>query len=132
MNSYEDCTSLQNDINDLNHWCNANQTKFHPDKCKVISINANICNSSNSVLTYLSLLPLSRFNYILGNNVLDYVTSEKDLGVIVSNKFISNEQHNQVINKASQMLGLTKRTCHFVVIAVAKITASKCYPRTLW
>ena len=115
MNSYEDCTSLQNDINYLNYWCNANQIKFHPDKCKVISINANICNSSNSVLTYLSLLPLSRFNYILGNNVLDYVTSEKDLGVIVNNKFIWNEQHNQVIHKASQMLCSTKRTCHFVV-----------------
>ena len=25
------------------------------------------------------------------------------------------DQHNQIINKASQMLGLTKRTCHFVV-----------------
>ena len=85
--------------------------KFHPDKCKVVSINFK---SSSTNLAYLGLLPLSRFNYTLGRNVLelDYETEEKDLGVIINNNFSWAEQHNQIINKASQMLGLLKRTCH--------------------
>ena len=112
MSSVEDCNILQNDINYLHDWCISNQMKFHPDKCKVVSINSK---SSSTKLAYLGLLPLSRFNYTLGRNILDYETEEKDLGVIVDNNFSWTEQHNQIINKASQMLGLLKRTCHFVV-----------------
>ena len=33
----------------------------------------------------------------------------------MNNNFSWNNQHDQVISKASQMLGLTKQTCHFVV-----------------
>ena len=40
--------------------------------------------------------------------------SEKDLGVIVNNEFTWHEHQQSIITKASQMLGLTKRTCDFV------------------
>ena len=103
MSSVEDCNILQNDVNYLQDWCISNQMKFHSDKCKVVSINSM---SSSTNLAYLGLLPLSRFNYTLGRNILDYETEEKDLGVIVNNNFSWAEQHNQIINKASQMLGL--------------------------
>ena len=112
MSSVEDCNILQNDIDYLHDWCISNQMKFHPNKCKVVSINSK---SSSTHLAYLGLLPLSRFNHTLGRNILDYETEEKDLGVIVNNNFSWAEQHNQIINKASQMLGLLKRTCHFVI-----------------
>ena len=55
MNSEADCTILQNDINYLDEWCKSNQMKFHPDKCKVVSI---ITKNSKDKLTYLSQLPL--------------------------------------------------------------------------
>ena len=58
--------------------------KFHPDKCKVVSINSK---SSSTNLAYLALLPISRFNYTLGWNILDCETEEKDLGIIVNNNF---------------------------------------------
>ena len=112
MTSNEDCDILQKDINYLYHWCISNQMKFHPDKCKVVSINMK---STNSKLANLSHLPLSRFNYTLGNDILDYETNEQDLGVIVGSNFSWSEQHDKVINNASQMLGLTKHTCHFVI-----------------
>ena len=86
--------------------------KFHPDKCKAVSINTK---NGSLKLANFRLLPLSRFNYTLGNNILDYENNEQDLGVIVNNNFSWSEQQDKVINKASQMLGLTKRTCHFVV-----------------
>ena len=68
MSSVEDCNILQNDINYLQDWRISNQMKFYPDKCKVVSIN---CKSSSTNLAYLALLPLSRFNYTLGWNILD-------------------------------------------------------------
>ena len=95
MSCVEDCNILQNDVNYLQDWCISNQMKFYSDKCKVVSINSK---SSSANLAYLGLLPLSRFNYTLGRNILDYVTEEKDLGVIVNNNFSWAEQHNQIIN----------------------------------
>ena len=112
MTSNEDCDILQKEIYYLYHRCISNQMKVHPDKCKVVSINTK---STNSKLANFSHLPPSRFNYTLGNDILDYETNEQDLAVIVGSNFSWSEQHDKVINKASQMPGLTKRTCHFVV-----------------
>ena len=112
MTSTEDCDILQKDIDYLYHCCISNQMKFHPNKCKVVSINTK---SASLKLANLGHLPLSRSNYTLGNGILDYETKEHDLGVIVGSNFSWSEQHEKVINKASQMLGLTKRTCNFVV-----------------
>ena len=93
-------------------------TLHHPNKCKVVSINTK---NSCLKLANFRLLPLSRFNYTLGNNILDYENNEQDLGVIVNNNFSWSEQQDKVINKASQMLGLIKRG-HFVVSNYRKRT----------
>ena len=52
MSNVEDCNILQNDItsNYLQDWCISNIIKFHPDKCKVVSINSK---SSSTNLAYL-------------------------------------------------------------------------------
>ena len=39
----------------------------------------------------------------------------RDLGVIVSSNFRWDEQHDKILKKAHQMLGFTKRTCHFII-----------------
>ena len=41
----------------------------------------------------------------MGNNLLDYVVSEKDLGITI---FL-------LYNKANQRFGLLKRTCHLII-----------------
>ena len=84
--------------------------KFHPGKCKVVSIKSNA-----NKLFYLNALPMSHYSYQLGNCILDYEESEKDLGVIVNSKFSWIEHQSLIISKASQMLGLTKQTCHFLM-----------------
>ena len=93
--------------------------RYNPSKCKVVSINSK---SSHCILECLSLLPLSRFSYTLGDNTLDYEANERDLGVIINYSFTWDEHHNKVINKASQMLGLTKRTCRFLISSQRKRT----------
>ena len=106
MNNESDCEILQSDIDKLNNWCHANNMKLDPDKCKVISIKA-----SNILL---HTLPFANFSYTIGDSVMDYQNSEKYLGVLVNNEFTWHEHQQSIITKASQMLGLTKRTCHFV------------------
>ena len=110
MSSEKDCTILQSDIDKLNNWCHTNNMKFHPDKCKVVSIKA----SSNSNDNLLYILPFANFSYNIGDTVINYETSEKDLGVMINNEFTWHEHQQLILTKASQIFGLTKRTCHFV------------------
>ena len=91
--------------------------RFNPEKCKVVSVVSNPNNVS-----HLNLLPFSQFSYALGNSILDYENCEQDLGVIVNGNFAWSEKHLSIISRASQMLGLTKRTCHFLVKSRTKRT----------
>ena len=80
---------------------------FHPLKCKVVSV-------SNGLPPLLGILPCIQYIYYLGENSLDYSDTEKDLGVDVNTKLNFNGQCEKLYSKASQFLGLAKRTCHFV------------------
>ena len=97
---------LQTDIDYLNEWATQNKMKFHPKKCKVVSI----CNRPSP----LWMLPFIVFNYSLGQSILEYADCEKDLGVHVNPKFNFNAHCEHLISKASQQFGMVRRTCHFV------------------
>ena len=78
--------------------------KFHPNKCKVLSITDE---------HVIDILPFDRFPYCLGNVCLDYVTSEKDIGVTVNVKLNWSLHCNILITKQTNMLNLVRCTCHF-------------------
>ena len=80
--------------------------KFHPNKCKVLSTSLKRIN--------YYILPFDRFLYELKDNVMDYCSTEKDLGVINTPKITWDSHHNSIISKASHKLGLLKRTCHII------------------
>ncbi len=80
---------------------------FHPLKCKVVSV-------SHRLPPLLGILPCIQYIYYLGENPLDYPDCEKDLGVDINTKLNFNGQCEKLYSKASQFLGLAKRTCHFV------------------
>ena len=104
--SERDHLILQNDILYLNEWASLNKMKFHPMKCKVVSVHSRP--------SPLAMLPFSVFQYHLGESPLNYVDSEKDLGVIVSTNLNFDIQCENLLSQASQQFGLVKRTCHFV------------------
>ena len=106
INSSIDEKILQRDIDALCTWSKKNKMKFHPKKCKVLSVST--CNRPFYVL------PSDRFVYSLNNECLDYVDMEKDLGVHVTSKLNWKEHITYVCSKANRMLGLIQRTCHFV------------------
>ena len=55
---------------------------------------------------------------------LEFSQSEKDLGVTITNNFKWNTHHRSILSKASQKLGLMKRTCSF--------TKNKRFKKTLF
>ena len=81
--------------------------RFHPGKCKVLSARLR-------EPPFLGILPNVEFFYSLGNVLLDYVTSEKDLGVDITPKLNWELQCDRLVSKASQQLGLLRRTCYFL------------------
>ena len=96
----EDHEKLQKDINVLNDWAIQNKMKFHPNKCKVLSVSLK--RAANN------------FVYKLGETPIAYVNSEKDLGVKFNSCLTWTEQCNFLYSKANRMLGLARRTCHFI------------------
>ena len=100
---------LHRDINALYEWSVINKMNFHPKKCKVLSV----ARSSRSE-PILNMLPFMTYYYSLNNTELEYVDSEKDLGVIVTTKLGWHENILALCLKASSRLGLMKRTLHFI------------------
>ena len=107
INVSNDHFILQNDIDKLQTWAVINKMKFHPSKCKALSVT----NQQN----ILHNLPFTIFNYKLDSEYIDYVNSQNDLGVTVNNKLSWKEQCDKLVNKASSKLGLLMRTCHFTI-----------------
>ena len=99
-----DNRTLQSDINRLNDWALKNKMKFHPSKCKVLSITDE---------RVLHILPFDRFPYCLGDKCLDYVASEKDLGVHVNIKLNWSHHCETLISKQVNLLNLVRCTCYF-------------------
>ena len=81
--------------------------KFHPDKCKILSVNNFHKNS-------LQELPFYYFPYELDNVILDYTDEEKDLGILTTTKFNFKAHQTFILNKAVTQFNILRRTCHFV------------------
>ena len=102
-----DCDILQRDIDTLNTWCISNKMKFNTDKCKVLTV-------ANTEPLFMNELPFTKYSYKLGDKILDYTSCERDLGIFINERFDWHDHHNFILKKGNQMLGMTKRTCHFV------------------
>ena len=104
IRSGADHIALQNDIDYLHEWSISNNMRFHIGKCKVL----NVSNRSPGIF------PDSQFRYSLGDNILEYADFEVDLGVNITTRLNFNDHCSKIYSKANQMLGLTRRPCHFV------------------
>ena len=107
IRSDNDNIFLEKDIDHLNNWAILNKMRFHPEKCKVLSV----CKSDPPLL---GILPFIQFTYNLDGIPLDYVDEQKDLGVLLTKRMNWTSHCDKLYSKACQILGLTRRTCYFV------------------
>ena len=87
-------------------WSINNKMNSHSKKCKAVAINHKPSS--------LPMLPFVAYHYNLGENLLEYADSERDLGVDITSNFIYNEHCDRIISRANQKLGMLRRTCNFV------------------
>ena len=107
--TWNDHIIIQNDIDALYEWSVKNKMKFHPQKCKALSVARSFRNHN-----IWELFPFHIYYYNLNGTDLDYVDSENDLGVVVNNLLNFRENILKLCSKASSRLGFVKRTLHFV------------------
>jgi hypothetical protein len=95
--TYDDAIILQNDIDAMQKWSNDWLLKFHPDKCHVLT--------------------LGKFNnikyahqYSLGDQVLEHVVNEKDLGVIIDAELTFEDHISEKVLKANSIVGQINRS----------------------
>ena len=62
----------------------------------------------------MDILPLVQFYNHMGEQDLDYVNSQRDLGVLINSTLTFTEQALFLYSRANQNLGILKRTCYFV------------------
>ena len=94
-----DHISLQQDLLKLQDWAKTWQMKFHPDKCKLMTINGK---------------ETDRKYYMIDDDrekvYLQKVESEKDLGVNIDTNLTFEVQRREAISKANRMLGIERRS----------------------
>lgn len=97
------------DIDALYKWSIDNKMKFHPQKCKVLSV-VHSMRSDN----LWNAFPFQSFYYKLNDTDLNFVDNENDLGVIITSSLNFRDQCLALYLQASSRLGLLKRTLYFV------------------
>jgi len=97
INSIDDSSSLQKDLDKLVEWSEEWLLSFNIEKCKVMHIG-------HSLPTPYTMSSST------GRNLLEVTRKEKDLGTIVTSDLKPSQQCSVSANKAMSILGLINRT----------------------
>ena len=103
VSSNEDAQLFQNDINKLLSWSKTWLLKFHPEKCKIMSIGYNTI--------------LYRFTMQKDDNDtvdLQEISNECDLGVTVDSKLKFKAHIQNKVNRANNIMGAIRRAFTFL------------------
>ena len=101
--SIDDKEVEQEDINNLYEWAKENGMSHHPGKCHVLKIG------EREITLHDLFEP-----YKLGENILEVVENERDLGVYVDQD-LTFEHHLAVkVKKANQIIGVIRRSFSFL------------------
>ena len=87
-------TELQEDLKKLDRWAEKWKLRFHPGKCKILSIGKR--NRGDS-------------RYELGDKELKHSEEEKDIGIVIDKKLDFREHMNLKIKKANGIVGIIWR-----------------------
>ena len=94
----EDCNLIQDDLDTCSKWAETWKMSFHPDKCKAMHFGKDN----------------KKFIYLLGNNMINATTEEKDLGVTISDDLCWSKHISNCVKKANRTLGMVKHTFSYM------------------
>ena len=88
----DDCYDLQKDLNSLSAWSQKWLLRFNATKCVVLKIKLSF-----------------QYMYTLNGHFLDHVSTQKDLGITVSDDLKSSIHIANIVKKNNQKIGMFKR-----------------------
>ena len=97
IQSQNDQENLQNDIDEMSRWSDMWLLKFHPDKCKVMTIESDHQNQ-----------------YTINNHPLEHVEEEKDLGVIIDNELSFETHMSSKVNITNKIMGIIRKSFTYI------------------
>ena len=96
MESEDDSSALQNDLDILSAWESRWDMEFNPSKCQVVHVAG-------------SKGPVNKTNYVLHGQVLESVTSARYLGVDISSNLSWKTHVDRITGNANRTLGFIRR-----------------------
>ncbi|CAB4007908.1 RNA-directed DNA polymerase from mobile element jockey [Paramuricea clavata] len=120
-----DTQLLQSDLHSLCNWSSTSELKFNLKKCIGIRFSRKRLIESPE--------------YSLNHELITLKSSQKDLGIIISNNLKWSPQINNIVSKANQMLGFLRRNCIHLTdmkcrrsLYLALVRAHLSYGSELW
>ena len=104
----EQDVELQNDLDNLQLWSEKWLLKFHPDKCKVLTVGGQDSRPAN-----LHLYQTSQD----GNREivqLQTISKEKDLGITIDEGLTFKEHIHTITKKANNVMGIIRRSFDYL------------------
>ncbi len=96
ISSQEDRQALQDDVTAMERWSADWLLKFHPAKCKTMTLSSRGLAQPEAA-------------YTLGGKRIKQITQEKDIGVIVDNKLSFDQHIASVANKGNRIMWAIRR-----------------------
>ena len=96
MESEDDSSALQNDLDILSAWESRWDMEFNPSKCQVVHVTG-------------SKGPVNKTNYVLHGQVLESVTSARYLGVDIFSNLSWKTHVDRITGNANRTLGFIRR-----------------------
>lgn len=128
INSIKDSETLQQDLTELEHWSHKWLLRFHPKKCKVVTIGRNTSHSYRYSMSDADGTTL----------YLEHTDTEKDLGVTIDCKLDFDKHINEKVNKANMTMGLIRRSfeyldqANFLLLYKALVRPHLEYANAVW
>ena len=97
VNSQDDMSSFQDDLDKISDWCKDNKMRINTNKCKLMRITRKGC-------------PLVG-DYHINDQSFENVHIYKDLGLLTTFNLPWNLHIDAITARANRVLGLVKRTC---------------------
>ena len=97
----KDAIRLQTDIDTLERWTSMWLMKFHPNKCHVLTLG------KFTDIRYAH-------EYKVCNNVIEHVSSERDLGIVIDEELSFDEHICTKVRISNALVGQIRRTFSFL------------------